>query len=175
MDTGLMHKGFIGLPAGEVLRLRVAEGRHIGVVRGVAWVTQDGDPRDIVLGAGESFRFDRKGLGLVMPLGGEAEFVLEEGVTPESEEPPHDHTAHEKDSAYLGRRARRLRDEAVADVFASLWRALKGLGGRSVRHLSAAIARRRTTRHLRGMSDRTLNDIGLRRDQINCINRSAPC
>lgn len=139
MDTGLMHEGFIGLPAGEVLRLRVAVGRHIGVVRGVAWVTQDGDPRDIVLGAGESFRFDRKGLGLVMPLGGEAKFVLEEGVTPESEEPPHDLIACEEDFACLDCRARRLRAEAVADVFASLWRALKGLGGRSVRNLSGAL------------------------------------
>lgn len=175
MDTGQMHKGIIGLPAGEVLRLRVAEGRHIGVVRGVAWVTQDGDPRDIVLGAGESFQFDRDGLALVMALGVEAKLVLEEGLAAQGNMAPRALFLDEADIAYFKRRARRMRAEAAAEIFASLAKTLKGLWGRVVGRFSTAISNRRTAHLLRGMSDRTLNDIGLRRDQINCIGRSAPC
>ncbi len=37
----------------------------ISCIDGCIWITQDGDPRDIVLGTGESFRFDRPGVALV--------------------------------------------------------------------------------------------------------------
>ena len=80
MDNRLMHEGSIGLKPGEVLRLRNAAGRHLAVLQGSAWVTQDGDARDIVVGSGESLRFDRDGLALVMPLGAETRLILEDGL-----------------------------------------------------------------------------------------------
>lgn len=175
MDSAMMHKGTIGLNPGEILRLREPAGRHIGVVRGVAWVTQDGDPRDYVLGSGESFRFDRNGVALVMPLGVEAKLVLEEGLAPESLETPDSLSLHREDVAHFERRARRMRAEAVAQAFASLAGGLKALWGRIARMPSAASQARKTVRDLRSLSDHMLRDIGLRRDQIDCIAKRLPC
>jgi Protein of unknown function (DUF2917) len=55
--------------------LQLARSRHVEVIDGrgasvrcifgSVWLTQDGDPRDIVLGAGESFTLDRDGLAIV--------------------------------------------------------------------------------------------------------------
>lgn len=57
------------LPKDAVRRLRGERGRGIAVFRGTVWVTQDGDLRDIVLDAGESFDFDRPGRVVVQALG----------------------------------------------------------------------------------------------------------
>ena len=62
------------------LRLRVSAGRHLTNVSGTAWVTLDGDLRDIILEAGESFAFERPGRAMVQALGGDARLVTEEGV-----------------------------------------------------------------------------------------------
>lgn len=47
--------------------LTVVDGRGASVrcLFGSVWLTQDGDPRDIVLGAGEAFTFDRDGVAIV--------------------------------------------------------------------------------------------------------------
>jgi len=64
----------------QPLRLRVGAGRHLTSVRGTAWVTLDGDPRDVVLEPGDSFAFDRPGRAMVQALGGDAQLVGEEGI-----------------------------------------------------------------------------------------------
>jgi hypothetical protein len=47
------------LARGQVVRLEGATGTHIVNQGGVVWITQDGDPRDVVLHRGEAFRIDR--------------------------------------------------------------------------------------------------------------------
>lgn len=49
----------IVLGPGELLNLERAAGARIGSRGGSVWITQDGDPRDIVLEAGEVFELDR--------------------------------------------------------------------------------------------------------------------
>ena len=59
----------LGLPRQSVLRLDNARGKQVHVEHGCAWITQDGDTRDVVLDAGQSFLLDRDGTTLVMACG----------------------------------------------------------------------------------------------------------
>ena len=80
MQPGFEPKGLVWLAHGTPLRLNNAAGRHLSVVSGVVWITQQGDLGDPVLKSGETFRFDRGGLALVTPLGGPAQVLLEDGL-----------------------------------------------------------------------------------------------
>lgn len=51
-----------------LLRIRQGRGHTVMVLEGLAWVTQDGDPRDIFLGPGESFTLDCPDMTLVQAL-----------------------------------------------------------------------------------------------------------
>jgi Protein of unknown function (DUF2917) len=70
----------IEVPYGQPLRVRNGYGRRIAVLEGNVWVTQDGDPRDVVLGTGEDFLFDRTSAALVSALGGDARIAGEDGL-----------------------------------------------------------------------------------------------
>lgn len=191
MDTGLLHtelthRGLVTLAERGVLRFEGAAGRHIGVVRGIVWVTQHGDARDHVLRAGESFRFDREGLALVVALSGAAGIVLEDGLVPlpaadHGELPAAQPVIAATYEAWLEhkdefeREARRQRAQAFAEFFAGLGRALKAAWAGLGRSLSETLLVQRTGRELRGLSDHVLKDIGVRRDQIDCIARRVPC
>ncbi|HEX2649453.1 MAG TPA: DUF2917 domain-containing protein [Burkholderiales bacterium] len=70
----------IQLKPGQPLRLRDAQGRHLSVIEGAIWVTQDGDLRDLVVEAGSEFVFDRPGLAVVQSLGGAARIAAEDGA-----------------------------------------------------------------------------------------------
>lgn len=52
----------------RLLRLRDGRDVVVGVDSGTVWLTQDGDMRDIILHAGESFRVDRDGTVLLQAL-----------------------------------------------------------------------------------------------------------
>lgn len=56
------------LKPNQLLKVRGGIGHAIVCHSGSLWVTQHRDERDIVLGAGESFALDRKGLALVQAL-----------------------------------------------------------------------------------------------------------
>ena len=63
-------------PAGATLRLQHAQfaqlhgtlGWTVKALSGALWITQDGDIRDVILQAGESFVIDRKGPALLSPF-----------------------------------------------------------------------------------------------------------
>ena len=52
----------------QTFRLRGRSGERIECRRGSVWITQDGDPRDVVLGPCEAFTLDRRGTAVVSAL-----------------------------------------------------------------------------------------------------------
>jgi Protein of unknown function (DUF2917) len=56
------------VPARSVHRIEGGKGLQITAIDGVVWVTQANDNRDIILGRGQSFILDRKGLAVVYAL-----------------------------------------------------------------------------------------------------------
>ena len=70
----------IPVRSGQALRISNGFGRRIAVLEGHVWITQDGDPRDIVLQAGDDFRFDRPVAAIITSLDGDARIVREDGI-----------------------------------------------------------------------------------------------
>lgn len=67
MDTSL-NRAITQLVRGEILRVDNAIGQSIAVVRGMVWVTQEGDVRDTFLSDGETFVFDQRGTALAQAI-----------------------------------------------------------------------------------------------------------
>lgn len=63
-----MNARQINIRPGDLVRIRNGNGVTVAVERGTAWLTQDGDRRDVVLEAGGSFRLDRDGIAVVSAL-----------------------------------------------------------------------------------------------------------
>lgn len=53
----------------DYLHLHRADGWTVTALSGSVWITQDGDTRDIVLAAGNSFTLDRKGRAMLSVFG----------------------------------------------------------------------------------------------------------
>ena len=62
----------IGISGGSLLRLVDARGMQVQVERGVLWITQEGDAKDVLVRGGESFRLDRDGVALLSACGATA-------------------------------------------------------------------------------------------------------
>jgi len=73
-DTMLLqtHEASVALEDRQVLSLIDAEGMELTATRGKLWVTQDGDPTDRILEAGDSLVVLRGGRTLVTAIAGTA-------------------------------------------------------------------------------------------------------
>jgi hypothetical protein len=60
-----LHQGKLQLSRHGHLEVTDGRGMSMRCLAGSLWVTQDGDPRDIVLTPGETFTLDRDGLAIV--------------------------------------------------------------------------------------------------------------
>jgi hypothetical protein len=60
-----MTPGSLALARGELVRLDAAGGVDVSVESGRVWITQERDPRDLWLTAGESVHLDGAGLALL--------------------------------------------------------------------------------------------------------------
>jgi hypothetical protein len=58
----------LALPKGSLHRIADGRGLQITVTKGVVWVTQANDARDILLSRGQSFVIDRQGLTVALAL-----------------------------------------------------------------------------------------------------------
>jgi Protein of unknown function (DUF2917) len=67
----------IQLTNGAMILLRHSQGRCIAVFDGMVWITQEGDPDDVFLRAGESFALAQPGLSIVQALEDSHVFVFE--------------------------------------------------------------------------------------------------
>ena len=56
------------LEQGTVLRVHDGRGVSIRVYEGEAWITQEGDPQDVILLTGEAWRISRNGATLIQAL-----------------------------------------------------------------------------------------------------------
>ena len=76
MNTDLMA-ALTRLAKDELLQVHDGQGKGLAVFEGVAWVTQENDPRDRVLSRGETFTFDRPGLAIVQALSASSVLLFE--------------------------------------------------------------------------------------------------
>lgn len=61
-------QGMVELKRGGMLRIEDGREMLVYVWEGSAWLTQDGDGRDVMIGAGGWFRINRKGVTVVYAL-----------------------------------------------------------------------------------------------------------
>ena len=71
-----LKSGAVRLTPHQTLRLREAAGSTVCAVEGSVWITEENQPRDIVLEAGKCYRLRHPGLALINPLGGIAAVAL---------------------------------------------------------------------------------------------------
>lgn len=67
-----LNAGAVKLGPNQTLRLRDGAGSTVCAVEGAVWITEENQPRDIVLHQGGCYRLRHAGLALVNPLGGDA-------------------------------------------------------------------------------------------------------
>jgi len=70
MSTNSRHSAL--LRRGSLLRMQARAGSDITCVRGMLWLTQEHDPVDRIVAAGETFVFDRPGVALLNALAHDA-------------------------------------------------------------------------------------------------------
>ena len=66
--------------SGQPVRLPKGSSGHLAVLEGHVWLTLDGDPRDVVLHAGEQLFLERPEKALFSALGGDARILRLDGL-----------------------------------------------------------------------------------------------
>jgi hypothetical protein len=143
MDTRLGHS-LLPLRKGTARSVRGGAGRGVAVFQGHLWVTQTGDLRDVILGPGESFAFDRPGTVVLQALTDASVLLLEPGAD-DANRPVE---RARIDAVTLHQAARRMRSAAIGRALAD---AIGALGSAASR---AAQAIRRTLHDWRGPDPR---------------------
>ena len=67
-----LNAGAVTLHPNQTLRLRDSAGSTVCAVEGAVWITEENQPRDIVLKPGACYRLRERGIALVNSLGGNA-------------------------------------------------------------------------------------------------------
>jgi hypothetical protein len=70
-----LHDGNLQLARHSHVEVIDGRGASVRCLRGAIWLTQDGDPRDIVLTEGDMFTLDRDGLAIIFATS-ESTFAL---------------------------------------------------------------------------------------------------
>jgi len=72
-----LRNGEVRLSPNQTMRVRDGAGRTVCAVEGSVWITEENDPQDIVLEAGECYRLKRDGVAVLNSLSGEAAVQLQ--------------------------------------------------------------------------------------------------
>ncbi len=67
-----LNAGAVKLAPNQTLRLRDSAGSTVCALEGSVWITEEDQPRDIVLSAGNCYRLRNAGLAIINALGGGA-------------------------------------------------------------------------------------------------------
>jgi hypothetical protein len=71
-----LRSGAVKLGPNQTLRVVDGAGSTVCAVEGSVWITEENQPRDIVLEAGGCYRLKHEGIAVVNSLGGEAAVSL---------------------------------------------------------------------------------------------------
>jgi hypothetical protein len=71
-----LRQGAVQLGPNQTLRVVDGAGSTVCAVEGSLWITEENQPRDIVLKAGACYRLRERGVALVNSLGGNAAVAL---------------------------------------------------------------------------------------------------
>ena len=67
-----LQAGAVQLSPDQTLKLRDGAGATVCAVQGTVWITEENQPRDIVLAEGSCYRLRHPGLAVINSLGGQA-------------------------------------------------------------------------------------------------------
>ncbi|TMH71989.1 MAG: DUF2917 domain-containing protein [Betaproteobacteria bacterium] len=67
-----LKKGAVKLGPNQTLKVVDGAGSTVSALEGAVWITEENQPKDIVLEPGDSYRLRERGIALVNSLGGAA-------------------------------------------------------------------------------------------------------
>ncbi|HYG54753.1 MAG TPA: DUF2917 domain-containing protein [Burkholderiales bacterium] len=67
-----LQSGAVQLTGDQTLKLRDGAGATVCAVQGTVWITEENEPRDIVLAQGNCYRLRHAGVAVINALGGGA-------------------------------------------------------------------------------------------------------